>query len=142
MCSFGFLIHASLNSALATYTLGANVENLVLLAAPSPGHSAAAPYLPLEAGEPVEIGDQLANIPNRRPHRAPFGDGGGGAPAVPIAAVALAGRSAAGAAMHPTGPAPRTAGPRHGRLSALCRARQRGAAFASVRARRQPGAWG
>ena len=50
MRSFGFLTHASLNSALATYTLGANVENLVLLAAPSPGHSAAAPYLPLEGG--------------------------------------------------------------------------------------------
>src|SRR4029453_5443164 len=56
-------------------------------------------------GEPVETGDQLANMPNRRPHRAPFGDGVSGAPAVPITAVALAGRRAAGAAMHPTGPA-------------------------------------
>jgi hypothetical protein len=39
----------SLNSALGTYTLGANIENLVLLAALSPGHPAAIPYLPLEA---------------------------------------------------------------------------------------------
>ena len=49
MRSFGFLIHASLNSALATYTLGATSRIWSCSPAPSPDYPAAIPYLPLEA---------------------------------------------------------------------------------------------
>jgi hypothetical protein len=62
---------------------------------------------------------------------------------MPIGAVPLALRCAAGATMHATGRSPPNRRTMAGLLVRLVpRARHRGAAFAIAKARRQPGAWG